>query len=108
MRTTDPFGIEGRSDNDDWPRNGAIIKGMQFEKDGTPWLRAVRIRQAGVSHWTDLSAGKWMAFDGGAHNGGQWLHETAETDGQADTEAVMASAGAGATEAAATAAAVEG
>ena len=61
-------------------RNGAILKGYVYDKDGTPWLRAERIRQAGSTEWKDLGQGKWMAFDGGPYNGGQWLHETAETD----------------------------
>jgi hypothetical protein len=30
--------------------------------------------------WADVGEGKWMEFDGGAHNGGKWLHETDETD----------------------------
>lgn len=42
------------------PRNGAILKGLQFElPDGTQWFRAERIRQAGDTKWIDLGPGKW-------------------------------------------------
>ena len=61
-------------------RNGAILKGYTYDKDGVPWFRAERIRQAGSSEWIDLGPGKWMGFDGGPYNGGQWLHETTEKD----------------------------
>ena len=30
---------------------------------------------AGQKAWQPVGEGKWMPFDGGAHNGGQWLHD---------------------------------
>ena len=53
---------------------------MSTWPDGKPWFRTERIRQAGSTEWADVGEGKWMEFDGGPSNGGQWLHSTTESD----------------------------
>ena len=36
---------------------------------------------AGQKAWQPVGEGKWMPFDGGSHNGGQWLHDPATWKG---------------------------
>ena len=73
----DPFTGERTSANTgDWPRNGALLKGLVHEKNGVQWLLAEAIQQAGGTEFVGIAGeGKWMGFDGGPSNGGKWLHE---------------------------------
>eukprot|EP01051_Picozoa_sp_SAG22_P010531 SAG22_NODE_953_length_6332_cov_5.830258_4_plen_85_part_00 len=75
-----PFnGKRSTSSTADWPRNGAILKGLVYEVEGTPWLEATAIQQAGTEGFASIEGqGKWMGFDGGPSNGGKWLHEQGE------------------------------
>ena len=61
----------------DWPRNGARLKGKVHEVRGARYLEVFEQIPAGKSEWQPVGEGKWMPFDGGAHNGGQWLHDPA-------------------------------
>ena len=50
-RRGDPnTGARGRGDMSDWPRNGALLRGVKHDVNGTPWLevgaRAPAIRFA--------------------------------------------------------------
>lgn len=50
-RRGDPnTGARGRGDMSDWPRNGALLRGVKHDVNGTPWLevgaRAPAIRLA--------------------------------------------------------------
>ena len=100
----DPFTKARCADGSDWPRNGAILKGVVHEKDGQTYLQVNEIQQAGVRRRRDARRGealprrasrtspqagttgfksvagqnKWMPADGGSWNGGQWLHEPKE------------------------------
>lgn len=52
------------------------LKGDVFLCKGERWLKVKESQQAGGSSFTDVSQdNKWMGFDGGPHNGGQWLHD---------------------------------
>ena len=55
---------------------------MVYEADGARWLHAYEIQQAGTTEFKSVGgaeAGKWMPFEGGAYNGGTWLHEVAQS-----------------------------
>jgi|EP00670_Eutreptiella_braarudii_P006020 hypothetical protein len=67
-----PFTGNGDSGND-WPRNGALLKGVVYEKDGEKHLKVAEIQQAGTSGFVPVNGEKWMPFEGGS-NGGTWLH----------------------------------
>lgn len=43
-----------------WPRDGAIMKGVAVEVKGARWLCATQVKQKGGS-WEDVSYG-WMPF----------------------------------------------
>jgi len=52
------------------------LKGHVFEVKGAKWLKVNAIQQAGTTGFEDVTGhNKWMGFDGGAFNGGKWLHE---------------------------------
>jgi hypothetical protein len=60
----------------DWPRNGAILKGIVHEFPNKPegslkWLEVQEYKQAGGSDFVKTD-GKWMQFD----QGGILLHES--------------------------------
>mmetsp|Transcript_30887 Transcript_30887/g.80803 ORF Transcript_30887/g.80803 Transcript_30887/m.80803 type:complete len:141 (-) Transcript_30887:135-557(-) len=61
-------------DNADWPRNGALLKGVVHSVKGADHLQVTAQVPAGGSEWHPVSGGKWMPANGGAFNGGQWLH----------------------------------
>jgi len=47
-----------------------------FDKNGKKWLKVSSIQQAGSTSWVSVAGqGKWMPEDGGASNGGRWLHD---------------------------------
>ena len=41
---------------------------------GAQFLEAKEQIPRGKSEWQPVGDGCWMPFDGGPHNGGQWLH----------------------------------
>ena len=46
------------------------------ECKGEKWLKVKAAQQAGNQGFHDVSQhNKWMGFDGGPYNGGQWLHD---------------------------------
>ena len=47
----------------------------RYDKNGTKWFKVSEIQQAGTTGFKDVSANKWMGYDGGRFNGGKWLHE---------------------------------
>jgi len=66
-------------DTSNWPRNGSHLRGVQRDCGGTPWLEVYEIKQAGTDDWVSVKGeGKWMGYDGGAFNGGKWLHDPEE------------------------------
>jgi len=65
----------GPANNADWPRNGALLKGIVHIVAGAHHLEVSEQVPAGGSAWQPVGGGKWMPADGGASNGGRWLHE---------------------------------
>lgn len=77
-------------DNSDWPRNGALLKGILHTVKGKEHLQVLEQVPAGGDKWQPVAAGKWMPADGGAGNGGQWLHAPdREVEATADAEPAL-------------------
>ena len=72
-----PFKPESQEGNEDWPRNGSILKGYpRGATEGAPasppaWLEVVEWQQAGSKSSIRPCRGLWMPF----HQGGLLLHE---------------------------------
>ena len=78
-RRPNPFTGARAANGSDWPRNGAVLKGIPHEKDGKMYLEVNAIQQAGTEGFKDVRGQeKWMPDNGGSWNGGQWLHEPKE------------------------------
>ncbi|CAE7459627.1 unnamed protein product [Symbiodinium sp. CCMP2592] len=52
-------GQKGTMDN--WPRDGAQLKGVVHEVNGAKWLECKEVKQKGAD-WTKCSADQWMPF----------------------------------------------
>ena len=51
------------------------MKGFSHTDDkNKKWLRVVEIQQANTTEFVPAPEGAWTEWDGGPHNGGQWLH----------------------------------
>ena len=75
-RRPNPFTGARAANGSDWPRNGALLRGIPHEKDGKMYLEVNAIQQAGTEGFKDVRGQeKWMPDNGGSWNGGQWLHE---------------------------------
>jgi hypothetical protein len=48
--------------NDNWPRDGAQLKGTVIEYKGAKWLNAFEVKQANSSEWVKAPAGAYMPF----------------------------------------------
>ena len=53
----DPTGKTSLENNNNWPRDGAKLRGTVVEVDGAKWLLATHVQQKG---------GEWIAAPGGA------------------------------------------
>eukprot|EP00238_Polyblepharides_amylifera_P002819 CAMPEP_0196582944 /NCGR_PEP_ID=MMETSP1081-20130531/41371_1 /TAXON_ID=36882 /ORGANISM="Pyramimonas amylifera, Strain CCMP720" /LENGTH=102 /DNA_ID=CAMNT_0041903671 /DNA_START=67 /DNA_END=375 /DNA_ORIENTATION=+ len=72
----DPFTNSKPKNNENWPKNGSILKGYQYLCKGENWLKVTEIQQVGTSGFQNVAEdNKWMGYDGGASNGGKWLHD---------------------------------
>ena len=47
-------------DNENWPRNGSILRGVPSFKGDDKWLHCTEIKQAGTTEFKQLSEGYWM------------------------------------------------
>jgi hypothetical protein len=67
----DPFTGASAPSNDNWPRNGALLKGYgPFDAKGEKYFKVVAVQQAGTSGFVDVPAGTWMLYN----QGGLLLH----------------------------------
>ena len=46
----------------DWPRNGAILKGMEHDVKGERWLEVQEVKASSSAPWVK-APGCWMPFD---------------------------------------------
>ena len=49
--------------NDNWPRNGSILKGVKHVVANADWLHCTEIKQSGSSDFIKLPEGYWMPFE---------------------------------------------
>ena len=56
---------------DNWPRNGAYLRGTEFEHAGAKWLQVAEIKQAGTAEWKSAPEGAFMMFE----SDGPLLHD---------------------------------
>jgi hypothetical protein len=71
-------GKSSYGENPDWPRNGALLKGVvhdfpEYFEESLQWLEVSEYRQAGSEQWVP-TPGAWMQFD----QAGILLHEQKE------------------------------
>lgn len=64
---SDPTGQTSLASNNDWPRDGARLKGRVVEVNGEKWLLATHVKQRGDSHWKAAPAGAAMPFEYNNH-----------------------------------------
>ena len=49
--------------NENWPKNGSILKGVAHQVGKEKWLHCTEIKQSGTSTFLPLAEGYWMPFD---------------------------------------------
>lgn len=67
----DPFTKARPPSNDNWPRNGALLRGYgPIDANGEAYMKVVSFQQANTKGFVDLPDGTWMLYD----QGGRLLH----------------------------------
>jgi len=46
-----------------WPRDGAMLKGIVHEVEGAKWLECKEVKQKAKKEWETCSPGSWMPFE---------------------------------------------
>jgi hypothetical protein len=64
---SDPTGKTNLASNNDWPRDGAKLRGHVITVQGKKWLLATHVRQLGDTEWKAAPAGAAMPFEYNAH-----------------------------------------
>ena len=59
----DPSGKEKLQSGDNWPRDGAILRGVPVEAKGRTWLRVTAIMQPRSSQFKKAPEGAFMPFE---------------------------------------------
>ena len=57
----DPTDKTKLASNDNWPRDGAALRGLPVAVDGEKWLQVSQVKQTG-GEWVDVPAGAFMPF----------------------------------------------
>ena len=63
----DPSGKTKLASNDNWPRDGARLRGEPVEVNGEKWLKVSGVKQAGGGEWVDAPQGAFMPFKYNSH-----------------------------------------
>lgn len=67
----DPFTGKGAPSNDNWPRNGALLRGTgPYEVRGEKYFKVSSFQQAGSTEFVSVPEGTWMLYS----QGGDLLH----------------------------------
>jgi hypothetical protein len=64
---SDPTGKTSLQSNDNWPRDGAKLRGTVVTVKGEKWLLATHILQRGDTEWKAAPKGAAMPFEYNAH-----------------------------------------
>ncbi len=68
----DPYSGKSAPSNDNWPRNGALLRGTgPYDVRGEKYFKVNAVQQAGTSGFTNVPEGTWMLYD----QGGLLLHK---------------------------------
>ncbi|VEU34766.1 unnamed protein product [Pseudo-nitzschia multistriata] len=59
----DPTGAVSLASNDNWPRDGAKLRGRSVEVESKKWLLVTEILQKGSSEWIRAPVGAAMPFE---------------------------------------------
>ncbi len=60
----DPNTKQQPPSNDNWPRNGALLKGTgPHVVGGEKWFKVSEIQQAGTNGFTKVPEGTWMLYE---------------------------------------------
>eukprot|EP00510_Aplanochytrium_minuta_P008325 CAMPEP_0184046174 /NCGR_PEP_ID=MMETSP0956-20121227/1383_1 /TAXON_ID=627963 /ORGANISM="Aplanochytrium sp, Strain PBS07" /LENGTH=108 /DNA_ID=CAMNT_0026337675 /DNA_START=1546 /DNA_END=1872 /DNA_ORIENTATION=+ len=65
----------GKPDTDNWPKNGASVRGVVHIVKGKKWLQCYGLKQWSLFHqakWRETKPGSWLPFDYGNY----YLEET--------------------------------
>ena len=62
----DPTGSTKLANNNNWPRDGAKLRGTVVQVDGAKWLLATEVKQDGAD-WVKAPAGAAMPFEYNNH-----------------------------------------
>lgn len=60
---SDPTGKAKLASNNDWPRDGAVLRGEVAEVKGEKWLLVSELKQKGDKDWKTAPAGAAMPFE---------------------------------------------
>ena len=60
---SDPTGETKLAGNDNWPRDGAILRGTVVEVNGEKWLLTKEVKQKGSDQWKPAPEGAAMPFE---------------------------------------------
>jgi len=63
----DPTGESALENNNNWPRDGAKLRGTIVEVNGSKWLLATEVLQQGSSKWVPAPKGAAMPFEYNNH-----------------------------------------
>jgi hypothetical protein len=68
----DPFTNGKPPSNDNWPRNGSLLRGKgPYTANGEAYFKVSAFQQAGTSGFVDVPKGAWMLYN----QGGLLLHK---------------------------------
>jgi hypothetical protein len=60
----DPTGATAALESkDDWPRNGAMVRGTKVDHEGLPWLLVTHVKQADDKDWKAAPKGAALPFE---------------------------------------------
>ena len=63
----DPAGAVKLASNENWPLDGAKLRGRPVEVESNKWLLATELLQKGSSQWVPAPAGAAMPFEYDGH-----------------------------------------
>lgn len=64
---SDPTGNQMLTSNSNWPKDGAMLRGVVVEAKGQKWLLAKEVLQKGSRHWMPAPVGAAIPFEYNNH-----------------------------------------
>lgn len=64
---SDPTRRTKLASNDNWPRDGARLRGIEVSVKGEAWLLATEVKQAGSNTWVKAPTGAALPFEYNQH-----------------------------------------